>query len=117
MEQHAMSIEQDTDTMRLPLIKAVETIVKIADPDRIILFGSRARGDSGEESDFDLLVLKKGIRETRRLAQEIHLGFSGIGASIDVIVADLETYEMLKDDPWMIYREAAQHGVAVHGKP
>jgi predicted nucleotidyltransferase len=99
-----------------PLKKAIHTIVHVAAPHRIILFGSRARGDGDEESDFDLLVLKDGIRETRALAQEIYRNFTGIDASVDVIVASTDTYERLKEDPWMIYHEAAQNGVVVYEK-
>ena len=35
-----------------------ERLVSAYDPDRIILFGSRAHGQGEEESDFDLLILK-----------------------------------------------------------
>ncbi|GAG96837.1 unnamed protein product [marine sediment metagenome] len=41
-----------TDSLK----KAIEIIVQIAKPDKIILFGSHARGDNKPESDYDLLV-------------------------------------------------------------
>ncbi len=34
----------------------IERIVEVADPERMILFGSAARGEMGPHSDFDLLV-------------------------------------------------------------
>jgi predicted nucleotidyltransferase len=40
-----------------PLEKAiVDAITKYAQPRRIILFGSRARGDAGERSDYDIAI-------------------------------------------------------------
>ena len=36
----------------------VRRLVETIDPDRIILFGSRARGDHRPDSDVDLLIVK-----------------------------------------------------------
>ncbi|MBM3212442.1 nucleotidyltransferase domain-containing protein [Candidatus Poribacteria bacterium] len=88
-----------------PIDRAVEIIIKVADPDKIILFGSRARGVYKEESDYDLLVLKRGLKKQRKLAQEIYSNFDNIGAPVDVIVADFEKYEELKKiHTWYIWR-------------
>ena len=38
-------------------------IVQVAEPDKIILFGSHAREDDSLESDYDLLVLKRGVKK------------------------------------------------------
>ena len=104
--------------MNNPLNKAIETIVHVADPDKIILFGSRAYDKHKEgESDYDLLVLKKGVRKQRELAQKIYLNFRNIGAPVDVIVTDLEKYEELKTNPYMIYIEADRNGRVVYEKP
>jgi predicted nucleotidyltransferase len=99
-----------------PLKKAIKTIVQVAEPDRIILFGSQVRGDNREESDYDLLVLKRGLEKRRALTQQIYLRFKDVGAPIDVIVADLDTYEQLKTDPYLIYSEAARNGRTVYEK-
>jgi UTP:GlnB (protein PII) uridylyltransferase len=40
------------------LDEAVRRVVDVAHPDRIILFGSAARGQMGPDSDLDLLVVK-----------------------------------------------------------
>ena len=41
-----------------PLQEMVKAIVREVDPERIIMFGSRARGDSSLNSDTDLLIIK-----------------------------------------------------------
>ncbi|MCZ6678447.1 MAG: nucleotidyltransferase domain-containing protein [Candidatus Poribacteria bacterium] len=102
--------------MSHPLERAIEIIVKVADPDRIILFGSQARGDAKPDSDYDLLVLKSGVKYRRKLAQKIYLNLRNIGAPVDVIVADSRKYESLKDDPYLIYSEAAKDGRVIYEK-
>ncbi len=37
--------------------------LKVLDPDKIILFGSYARGEAREDSDIDLFLLMKGPKE------------------------------------------------------
>lgn len=39
------------------LARFIDELVGLYDPRRIILFGSRARGDAGVDSDYDLMVL------------------------------------------------------------
>ena len=55
------------------LNKALDIIIRIADPDKVILFGSWARGDQSADSDYDLLILKKGIKKRRKLAQKLYI--------------------------------------------
>ena len=101
--------------MRDPLNSAIETIVRVADPDKIILFGSRDREEHKEgESDYDLLILKKGLKKQREMAQKIYLNFKNIGAPVDIIVVDLDKYETLKTNPYMIYSEAYRNGRIVY---
>jgi uncharacterized protein len=102
--------------MTRSLEKVIQIIVEVAAPDKIILFGSHARGDDRPDSDYDFLVLKKGEKKQRALAQKIYLEFKEIGAPIDVIVADLDKFEELKSDPYLIYSEAAKHGRTVYEK-
>jgi len=102
--------------MNNPLDRALEVVIRIANPDRIILFGSRARGIYEEESDYDLLVLKRGVKRRRNLAQKIYLNFDNIGAPVDVIVADLDKYEELKTNPFTIYYSADREGKTIYEK-
>jgi uncharacterized protein len=55
--------------------------------ERIVLFGSRARGDANEESDYDLAVFLKDMddrwREVRRLAELQDEILTDVGAFID----------------------------------
>jgi predicted nucleotidyltransferase len=90
------------------LADIVRRIVDVARPDRIILFGSAARGEMGPDSDIDLLVVKSSVEHRRRLAQDIYMNLSGVGAGVDVIVVTPEDIEAQRQSvgsiigwPWM----------------
>ena len=74
-----------------------EIVRRLADtlhPDRIYLFGSRARGEAGSESDYDLLVLVDHAAEPRyRLSLKGFRSLRGIPASIDVVVWERRTFD------------------------
>jgi len=99
-----------------PLEKAIEIIIRSVDPDKIILFGSRARGDHKKESDYDICVIKKGVSHRRKVAQQIYRFLYGMGAPVDIIVETPEKFEELKDNPFMIYKEISKFGKVVYEK-
>lgn len=59
-----------------------DRIVRLYQPDKIILFGSRARGDAGKRSDIDLLVISD---------REKHLPRWKRGLDLRLQLADLKT--------------------------
>jgi predicted nucleotidyltransferase len=46
-----------TDPIEAWLTEAVERLVRAIDPERILLFGSFAKGQAGRRSDIDLIVV------------------------------------------------------------
>ena len=79
------------------LDEIVRRVIEVAQPDRIILFGSAARGQTGPDSDIDVLVIKSGIASRRTLAQQIYLHLFGVPAPVDVIVVTPEDVERFRD--------------------
>ena len=71
----------------LPAI--VARVAQRFDPDRIILFGSLARGDAGPDSDIDLLVVFSDAVERRSTAVALRLAIADIPAPVDFVVTDL----------------------------
>jgi len=92
----------------------VRRIVEVAHPDRIIMFGSAARGEVGPDSDIDLLVVKRGPVHRRRLARAIYRRMIGVGQAVDIIVATPEDLERYGRSPGLVYRSALQEGVDVY---
>lgn len=100
--------------MTSTLKNLVDILSREVEPDRIILFGSRARGDNEERSDYDICVLKTGVAHRRTLAKQIYRLLYDIDAPIDVIVETPERFEQLKDNRFLIYKEIAQHGQVIY---
>lgn len=98
------------------LNEIIEKIVMVADPDMILLFGSRASGDQRYDSDYDLLIVKSGLDNSRKLAKEIYSSLSGIGVPVDLILVDRERMNEHLDDPYMIYGEALKEGKTLYAK-
>ncbi len=91
----------------------VERVVEIAQPQKVILFGSAARGDTGPHSDVDLLVIKDG-ENYRDLTHRIYSGLSGCGAPVDIIVASTATIERYKDSHALVYKPALREGKVMY---
>ncbi len=96
----------------LPVIK--RRIVRRFHPDRIVLFGSQARGDARPDSDADLLVVIPGVEHRRRTAAKIHATLEGIPLGKDVIVATPEDVERLADLAGTIIQPALREGRTIY---
>ena len=91
----------------------VRRIVEVAAPEKIILFGSTARGDAGPDSDVDLLIVKSGAHR-RELSVRIRRRLYGVGAAIDIVVATPEDIERYKDSLGLVYKPALKEGLVLY---
>lgn len=99
-----------------PLVhRVVQRIVQAVHPERVILFGSRARGTNRPDSDVDLLVLYSGPKSKREVSLEIHRLFPRPDFSMDLFVMRPEEMDAQKHIANTLAREAAEHGVVCHG--
>jgi len=97
------------------LAEVVRRIVDVARPDRIVLFGSAARGQMGADSDLDLLVVKSGVSHRRRLAQQIYRGLLGLTVPVDVMVVTPKDVEQYRAKIGSIIAQALYEGQVVYG--
>ncbi len=95
------------------LEEIVKRIVEAVAPEKIILFGSAARGEMGPDSDLDLLVVKACDRP-REEARIIRRKLIGIAMPIDVLVETPEHLEEHKDTIGYIYRPALREGKVIY---
>ena len=91
----------------------IERIVEVADPERIILFGSGARGEMGPHSDYDLLVVKPGVHR-RKLAQRIYRNLIGVGEPVDVVVVTPQDLKQYADSHMVVISPALEEGIGVY---
>lgn len=92
----------------------VRRIVAQFSPDRIILFGSHARGTGGPDSDADLLVIMPTQGSRRQQATQIDLALVGVDLPADVIVVTPDDVERNRDQLGTIIRPALQEGKVLY---
>ena len=64
----------------------VDRIVGRFQPSRVVLFGSRSRGEANERSDVDLLVVMSNVPDKRQAAIEIRRSLGDLPVSKDIVV-------------------------------
>jgi predicted nucleotidyltransferase len=82
---------------------------------RLVLFGSKVRGDATRESDIDILVVMR--TENWRLGDEIRgLGYAlelEHGVVLSIQVMSLEHYEQLRANGTQFFQAVDREGVTV----
>jgi len=93
----------DRGPERDPLLaEIVRRLVAAYQPERVYLFGSRARGEAGPDSDYDVLVVVPDNAPPERRSSR--LGYEalwGTGTAVDVVVVTRDYYE------WMLEAAAS----------
>ncbi len=92
----------------------VRRIVEVAQPEKIILFGSAARGDMGPHSDVDLLVIKAGAFRRRDVARQIYLGLGDVEVAVDVVVVTPEDVERYGESHAQVIKPPLRDGKVLY---
>ncbi len=92
----------------------IKRILGVAEPQRIILFGSAATGPMTKDSDIDLLVLESAPGDTRKESVRIRQAVRGLGYPFDIIVMDTARFEESKNVVGGIAYPANKYGKVVY---
>jgi predicted nucleotidyltransferase len=95
------------------LDEIIRRIVQVCAPEKIIMFGSAARGAMGPNSDVDPLVVKAGAHRLN-LTGEIYMNLHGVGAAVDVVVVTPEDMERYRDTHALVIAPALKEGKVVY---
>jgi uncharacterized protein len=71
----------------------VRRVVETAQPEKIILFGSRARGDARLASDFDVLVIMESSEPSYRRDAPLYAALADLPVEVDVLVYTPERWQ------------------------
>jgi predicted nucleotidyltransferase len=92
----------------------VGRLVEAFHPERVILFGSRARGTAHRDSDVDLLVVMPFTGSRLRVAVEIRKVLRGLGIAKDIMVMTPEEFAVRKEIPGTLAYPASREGKVLH---
>ena len=96
------------------LQEIIRRVVEVANPERVILFGSAARGDMKSDSDVDLLVIKDGEYHHGSILGDIYVNLIGVGQAVDVVLVTSEQAEQYRDVHCLVIKPALQEGKEVY---
>lgn len=104
------------------LRRMVAVIVDEVDPERIILFGSRARGEAGPDSDVDLLVVEPAggdaeMRDRRAMAGRLYRRLAGFGIPKDVVIYSAAEVGRHGKSPNHVVGRALREGRCLYERP
>jgi predicted nucleotidyltransferase len=92
----------------------VGRIVETAQPEKIILFGSRARGDARPGSDFDVLVIQESSEPSYRRDAPLYVALADLPVEVDVLVYTPEEVAEWSQVPQAFVTTAAREGKTVY---
>ena len=94
--------------------KAVRILVGAAHPSKIILFGSYARGEAGEESDLDLLIVEPTVPNKLTEMVRLRNALRPLRIPMDVVVASETEMDDWGHLPGTLYYWALKEGKTLH---
>jgi predicted nucleotidyltransferase len=92
----------------------VRRVVKQFHPEKIILFGSHAKGTAGPDSDVDLLIIMPVSGSKREKQIEIGVALHDIRIPMDIIVTTPEEVERRKNLVGTVIRPALREGEIIY---
>jgi predicted nucleotidyltransferase len=105
-----------SDSAHELVAEMVRRIAERFHPDRIILFGSRARGDAGPDSDADLLVVMPIAGSRRSIATAIDMALWGIDLPADVLVVSPSELEFARTAESGVLGPALREGKVLYAR-
>ena len=91
----------------------IRRIVEVAQPEKIILFGSAVRGNMTRNSDVDLLVVKE-TENVRELTAQIYEKLYGVRVAVDAIVVTPADTERYKNSHALVIKSAVRERKVVY---
>ncbi len=94
------------------LAPVLSAILKTVPAKKIILFGSRARGEARPESDYDLLVVVPPEYKTMRVWKDLYQAASKVqqGFSLDLLLATEEDLARYRETWTTVYPHVLREG-------
>ncbi len=105
-----MAVQSRFTTASETIDEMVRRIVERFEPERVILFGSRATGQAGLDSDADFLVVMRCAVSPSQQAVEIRRTLADLPLGKDIVVVTPEYFERYRDVVGTIVWPAVREG-------
>jgi predicted nucleotidyltransferase len=92
----------------------VRRIVDAVQPEKVILFGSQARGDARPNSDFDVLVIKQSDEPRYRRSARLYAALADLPVEVEVMVYTPEEVKEWSAVPQAFISTAVREGTTVY---
>jgi predicted nucleotidyltransferase len=99
------------------LAEVVRRIVATARPNRVILFGSRGRGEADEGSDLDIMVTEPQVPDRYAETIRLHKAIGDVGLGVDVLVYPESEYQRRSQVPGTVPYWARKQGRSLYEAP
>jgi predicted nucleotidyltransferase len=109
MRRTSQSVQRDIN-------RVVQRIVRQFHPERVILFGSHARGQASSDSDVDLLVVMAvdGLKRDKQL--EVRRALRDIPVCVDIVVSTPEEFGWRQEIVGTIEYPAVKEGKVMYAR-
>jgi uncharacterized protein len=104
------------DTLPPAIHEMVRKIAARFEPERIVLFGSYARGTAGPNSDADLLVVMHVEGRKRPVVVEMYRELQDVGLAHDIVLVTPPEFDKRSQEPWSLVHNAMREGRVLYDR-
>ena len=107
-------MDVDNKTIKEQIMKSLDEMG--ISSESIILFGSRARGDYNEDSDYDILIVTEEtfpFKEKIRISEAVRDWVVKLHIPSDIIIRSCEEINYFRDKIGSVIREALREGIVL----
>ncbi len=105
-----MAMPADSDVVA----DALARVVNAVHPLKVVLFGSRARGDERAGSDIDFLVVVPNGADRNQLYKDGYRSMIGLGTPVDILIVEESFLAAGRDDRYSVLFPATREGRVIY---
>lgn len=102
------------DNTKKLLGEMVKRIREATNPERIVLFGSRARGTARADSDYDLLVIKESDEPRYKRSAPLYTRLADLPVEVEIVVYTPEEVRDWSQVPQAFVSTALREGKVLY---